>query len=277
MNESCPSTQDLPHEILFMEDVGYVFILPAICVSGIVLNLLAAISFWKIPSVVFRYHLLFRSLMDMLTLLLVAPVGILRCSTCSDRSDDWTSFSEIYRHHIFLPLSNFTSTCSLWSTMLVSILRCCMLMGVRIPTPSHRVCLGALAALSAILNSPYLFINHGHEDNILDFLGLLDEHQFQAFSWVRVSLAHFLPTVLVAVTNCILVHNIVKLRHNSTFPSEDSARRQRHERTLTLMLICISVALLLAHVPAAFSCPGVFRSLFGECSVYDPAYRYFRL
>ena len=263
-------------------------VIPTICLLGIILNTFTAVAFRRFPPamLIFRVQLFSRSIADMVTLMLVLPVGLLRCRTCSSSfrtSAAWQVFSDVYQYRIYLPVTNISSTCSTWITALVSAQRCIATRQIHVVNRlrlSPWCTVGLLVTLATIISSPYFFTATGNADNIMDFLGTPKDGQFQIYSWVRVTLANFIPTVVVAVVNGVLAYDIWRARksrliHECRKPEED--KNSKNERTLTVMLIGISVGFLLAHVPESFSNSGVFRSMFGQCSVYHYPYRYFRL
>lgn len=96
---------------------------------------------------------------------------------------------------------------------------------------------------------------------------------FTIFSWIRVSFAKFIPVIAVILVNILLVISLYRAR--SEIEHETDTANLQYK--ISIMLIGISIAFLLSHIPDCFVQNGVYRSLFGRCSTFKRSYYIFRL
>lgn len=99
-------------EAVHLEDIGYTIVLPTICAVGIVLNVLNITVLCRKPlntSVIYTY-LGMIAIADLITLTLVAPIGLARCSYCGTDG----TIPHMYEMYIYMPLANSSATTSIW-------------------------------------------------------------------------------------------------------------------------------------------------------------------
>ena len=268
---------------LNVDEIGFVYILPSICITGILLNILNLVVFFKrhLPGSSFTY-LSALALADMVTLTLVAPIGLIRCQECQQHRDHVKSLYEIY---VYLPIGNMAACTSVWITLAFTVERYIF---VRLPVVARKICspsrargfVGGICICAVLLNLPFFFPYKVTEANAITHTYFGQSKGFTVYSWIRVSLAKLVPIVILAVMNTLLVLEIWKAnkrRKRMVFQNDPDARRQRAQNKLTVMLICVSVMFLIAHLLEPFSHAQVYTSLFGECKLVTDEYKIFRL
>ncbi len=269
--------------VLKAEDIGYTIIIPTICAIGAMLNIINLVVLCQKTVTGICYTFLSAmAAADLITLVLVFPIGLSRCSNCQD--SDATAAAKLYEIYVYMPLANTSTTSSVWFTVAVTFER---YVSIRKTVPVKKDVHGrarwvvfGLSLLSLLTNIPYFFVHTLTVDNVLDFSDFGTSDAFTAYSWIRISISNFIPTVAVAVFNSLLVYAVWdahKKRKLMVFQNSLEVKRQRSQIRLTAMLIGISIGFLLAHIPESMAHPGVAITAFGECIIYTREYKLYRL
>lgn len=99
---------------------------------------------------------------------------------------------------------------------------------------------------------------------------------FTIYSWIRVSLAKFIPLILISIFNTLLVNSVSKVK-KSIKSLNHTSDHTKIQYKVSIMLISVSVVFLIGHFPDCISQYGVYKSIFGKCSIYQVHYIVFRL
>ena len=270
------------------EYFGMVYVHTPITLFGFVTNILNLVVFTRARPKMEQWgslYVFFFSLavVDLGIMIVAAPWGPVSClpSTSGSRS------SEIYRIYVFTPIANFFATTSVWITTTMTIERYLAIRKLscrRQFTSSHaRVAVTSLVGAAFVLNLPFYFVERVHGSGLAYSTEFGESHVFLVYSWVRATLAKFLPIFFVFLANTLLLAVIVrsKLRRKRLlFPqgSHQSQRSNRKRELLDLkcmsMIVGMSMTLLLCHGLEPFIKPYFIEYAVGEpCFIYTQTYR----
>ena len=278
---NCTQLATCPRDVY----VGYVYVLTAVSVAGIVLNATNIVVFTRTGQRGSPFAYLFGiSVVDLVTCTLAMPVGMLRCVPAEDHGH--VLAGDLYVSFIYLPVANSFATCSGWVTVAMSVDR---FIYIKSPICARRYSttkqakrmMGVLFALSCCMNLPYAFAKTVRDGKV-EVSTYGSSQAFVVYLWMRVILVKMLPIVITALFNGLLLRAVFKaaVRHkkmvspNATFPRQ---RRQHSQRRLTVLLISVCVIFLACHVCEPFAHSIIYTTLFGPCSNHTYAYHMFRL
>ena len=264
------------------EYYGYLYIYTPVAVVGVVFNcfnlrVLARTSFKGCMST-FTF-LRAMAVADLLCLILVSPIGIIRCA---NQSYEWQHYTrQVYEIYIYLPIANSFACASVWITMTVAIERYItitrMALAKQICTKFYARWTIFFIYISAIaINFPYHFYRRVSDTVCREYTDFASGEGFQVFSWLRTCLAKYIPIVIVSVFNILMLvtvcaHN--RKRRCMVFPQSSIQRRQQLQTKCTAMLLSITITFVLCHILEPFIHSAVYTSLFGYCSLYTITYR----
>ncbi|CAH1797538.1 unnamed protein product [Owenia fusiformis] len=251
------------------EHIGYAYVIPIICGIGMLLNALNLIVFTRklLKGSTFTY-LTANSAVDLLTLSLVFPIGLVRCGGCATDSDSLAAFGKVYEYYIYLPIANMSACASVWITLAVSVERYIYVGYIRsaktlCTVKNARFGIIAIVLGAICLNTPYFFpYRVDTSDNTVELTEFGQSQNYQAYSWIRISLAKFLPLGAMILTNCLLIYELHQATKRRRAMSTTAAKRQKLQAKITTMLVCMCVLFVICHVPEALSHVGLFRSIF---------------
>ena len=274
-NQSVPVCSTPPEKVMY----GY--FIPVICTTGVLLNIINISVFTRRTFTGSTFTFLAGlGVVDLLTLLLVAPIGAVRCDISPHPGENY--LKRVYDTYVFLPVANSFATSSVWTTLAISVERLIIL---KYPTIANKVCSPCKARMCVItiticsffMNFPYFFVRRIDNNFELKYTKFGTSYGFTVYSWIRTCFVKLIPIFTIAILNGILIHFVRKSRRNSgnngtKFPSK-SVRMQN--RT-TAMLITIALILILCHVIDPLSQSGIYRSIFGRCSTNTNHYNFVR-
>ncbi|CAH1796124.1 unnamed protein product, partial [Owenia fusiformis] len=282
-NDNHTENAKCEHSMTHAEEIGYVYIIPIICGLGIIYTIIniVVLSQRCLEGTPYTYLLALES-SDLVTLMLVFPIGFVRCMSCNtqDSAGYGRRFYEVY---IMLPFNNISATMSIWITMALAIER---YLYVKRPLLSMKYCtipntrlIIAIIALGAItLNISYFIASKITDCNTYDLSEFGHSSLYIALSWIRALFRNFLPSLILTVLTCILIHSVCTWK----IPHHDSEHRYCKEHhhimtnhQLTMVLICIIFVSLLGNIPIAFAFRGVATPIFGNLNT--DLYRNYRL
>ena len=274
------------------EYFGMLYIHTPITVFGLITNILNLVMFTRGRQKLAQWGSLYVFLVslaavDLGVMMIAAPFGFFSCLP----SMSGTRASAIYRIYLFTPIANFFATASVWITTTMTIERYLAIRTLtcrRQFTSSHaRFAVASLLIASLVLNLPFYFVERvdGAGDAYRTDFGESDV--FLPYTWVRATLAKFLPILLVFMANALLLAAIARSklrRRRLVFPSataqttRQSQRAQRNRDLLDLkcvsMLAGMSVTLLLCHGLEPFVQPYFIENVaMKPCFVYTQTYR----
>ena len=264
------------------EDIVNSFVMPCICVVGIVLNLLNLIVFCQsyLKGTCFTF-LTALSMADMTTLTIVLPLGFSR-----QMNQSLVPMSaKLYEIYVFYPLGNSSATLSIWVTTTLTIERLVSVKKYAIASKTNSICrarvtIVLLALGSLLLNLPLFFVKQLSEDGLVEYSDFAFSDGGVAFSWVRFTLAKIAPCALIFISNAFLIYEVWqshKRRKLLIFQKAGEPAGLKYQVRLTVMLICVSIGFMIGNIPEALSQPGIVKSMFGTCSVYTDEYRVYRV
>ena len=122
----------------------------------------------------------------------------------------------------------------------------------------------------------YYYEDLSAENNTLIISSFGKSVNYEIYTWIRMFMAKLIPIAVVTVCNTILIRTTwVKNRRISVMmglPSSLQTRRTFTQKKLTYMLLSISTVFIVCNVAEPFAHTGVYKVLFGICSIYFPDY-----
>lgn len=216
---------------------------------------------------------------DLMSLSLVCPFGI---SLCAIKGDDKHSFAQqVYEIYIFLPMANAFATASVWITTVVAIERYITVTQVslarRICTKFYAKCTIVIVFILAfVTHIPYFFYRRISSTPVRLYTNFARSDQFQVYSWIRIVIVKYVPILVVAIFNLLLLASVIKAnrkRKAMSMQKNTNQHRQQQQTKCTAMLLGITITFFLCHVFEPFIHPVFYRTMFGYCSVFTTTYR----
>ena len=235
----------------------YVYLGPAICVFGMLCNILnlCVLSQKELSESPYTY----------LNALAVADFGMLAMSFTHlvTLKADHTFAKAIFNTYFYFGLGNICFNCSVWFIVLLTIER--MLFVVRpLLTRSSRkrawIRIVIVIVCSCLLNTPRFFIYEVREyRNTGMFFSFGTEFQksqtFYGTSWFHAVMINFIPLIILIVANSVLiyaVHRARKQREEFQMNSNQEQSWRKDEARLTKTLISVVVLFIVCTLPSAF-------------------------
>lgn len=264
--------------------VGYVYLLPIIAGSGVILNSLNLFVFYKDVfksdrgAIVWTY-LKGLTAVDLIICCLVAPVGPFMCFHNTD--ENLQLIWNIYKACIYMPLLFAFLGASIWITLTVSVHRCLYVSSVsnrkkQCPIGAHNQVI-IILVVAVLFNIPqwfYLDINATPSIGDSPRSDFSNSVTYSVYSWMRLTLAKFLPIMGVLIANGILIKVtwLNSKKHTNLNPTSEM-KRQAEARKMTAMLIGISAIFVICHVWEPFITIAVllgkFKYTFDYPDLYD--------
>ena len=246
----------------------YVYPGPVICVFGMVCNILnlCVLSQAELKDSPYTY----------LTALAVADLGMLTLSLCHLVSYDLTPslIKSLYDVYMFFAIGNIFFNCSVWIVVVMTVER--LLFVVRpLQTRSSRkrawVTIVAVAICCSLLNIPrflcYEVREHKNTGNYYAFgTDFRKSRIFYRTSWFHAIMINFIPFIILAVSNFMLiytVHRARKQREEFQMNSNQEQTWRRDEARLTKTLISVVILFIVCTFPSAFVEDPIAYALFG--------------
>ena len=275
------------------EKIGYVVMIPIICSLGVCFNIIILCVFLKtsfrgqMTSSTLTY-LTGLAIADLLTALLILPIGYVRCVNTS--SWDIQYAFNFYEKYVYRPFANIFMTISVWTTLTITTERFLFLynnggevsgQSMQRSGPTSRIIVTSLYLLAICFNIPlflhYEDISGDHDVERSDFAKSVG---YEVYSWIRMFVVKIIPIVSVSVLNIALVR---LMRVNSKnlkvmiFPVAIFAKRVQAQNRITVMLLSISTVFVFSHLLEPFIHASIFSTIFGECSIETAEYETFRM
>ena len=264
------------------EYYGYLYAFTPIALIGIVFNcfnlmVLARTSFKGCYST-FTF-LRAMAVADLLCLVLVSPIGIIRCGQLKQ---DWQHYTrQAYEIYVYIPIANSFACASVWLTMTVAIERYITItqMGLakQLCTKFYARWIIFFIYVSAIaINFPYHFYRVVSDTDCREYTDFAASVGFEVFSWLRTCLVKYIPILIVSIFNILMLVAVCRLnkkRRTMIFPESSIQRRQQLQTKCTAMLLSITITFVFCHIMEPFIHTTVYTTLFGYCSIYTMTYR----
>ena len=272
-----------------IEYIGYIYILPFICSLGVIFNILVLLVFARSnfqarigPSTL--SYLRGLAVADGTACFVSLPIGFLRCLDSSSAGQEY--FWNWYDKFVFLPISNTFGISSVWITVAVSLERCIFVSSNKIGVRSKTIFRTQTARLALVLiyisafaiSFPMYFYYEGlsKENNTLVISSFGKSLNYEIYTWIRMFLARLIPIIVVITCNIILIKTTRKKNRKISMvnglPSSIQNRRNQTQRKLTYMLLSISSMFVVCNVAEPFAHSGVYKVIFGICSIYFEEY-----
>lgn len=243
------------------EIVTYLVLVPFICIFGIVGNILTlAVLIWgKFSGGAFVY-LKGLAVFDILSLVFILPISLVRCPVCPFNNKHALNF---YQAYIYICVGDVFLKASVWTTVLLTIERCLVIVFCRKIQVSRRksrfpvIALVGIFILTSLENLPtvYAFTIHTVTGRVtLTHFG--KSSGFEIYSWCDAVMFQFVPSAVLFVFNIVLAVYLVKHRRVSerlkdSMPQSLQEYRFTAERRTLLMLLGIIGLFLVTMVPCS--------------------------
>ena len=259
------------------------YIQPAICVFGILCNILNLVILTRPRLKESPYtYLLGLAVADFGVLVMVFVRTVL-----SRRIGQGIYGWQIYNAYIFLPFANVFSNSSVWITVFLTIERW---ISVSFPLKAKKICTKSLARrvivgifmAAGAINVPRFFcrkINRIVESDG-DVMYAVSSSEFEqsevykTITWMYIVFIHGIPCLTLIVLNTCLLHVVYKANRtraalNGSNENNIALHIFREQRRLTVTCVSIICLFLVCVSPSAFSNRPVAYALFGQGKTPD--------
>ena len=258
------------------EDIVTGYIQPAICVFGILCNLLNLLILTRPKLKESPYTYLLGLAVTDLGLLVILFVGSFD-KRIANRSYSW----QVFNAFVFLPIGNVFANSSIWITVLLTIERW---ISVRFPLKAKKMCTKQLArwaiigvvVVMLVINTPRFFCREiigKFENGSMEYLVISSAFEqsdvFSGIVWMYIITIIIIPCLILTVLNSCLLHVVYKANRNRSelnIANENNiaVHISREQRRLTVTCVSIICLFLICVSPAAFAAPPVSLALFGK-------------
>ena len=252
----------------------YVYPGPVICVFGMVCNILnfCVLSQPELKDSPYTF----------LTALAVADFGMLTISFCHLVSYTLTPsyVKSIYDVYIFFALGNICYNCSVWFIVVMTIERMLFVtrpLQMRSSVKRARITIVVVVICCCLLNVPRLLcyqVKEYKNTGIYYTYGteFRKSRTFHKTSWFHAVMINFIPIIILAVANFILiltVHRARKHREEFQMNSNQEQTWRKDEARLTKTLISVVILFIVCTFPSAFVEDPIAYALFGGDKTWD--------
>ena len=276
-----------------IEKIGYLFVLPVICLLGVCFNTIILMIFAQssfrtqmTPSLVI--YLTGLTITDLINSLIALPLGFIRC-VHAPHSDVQYGYN-LYEKYIWLSVGHMPITMSIWITLALTSERFLFLLNsggeVTGQTVRKSGCCSGVALAGIIVTAigfciPLFFYYDPVTDNdSLQRSEFAKSLGYEIYSWIRVFIVQLIPIITVAALNFALIRIIKvsneKLRY-MVLPGAVVVKRIQSQNKTTIMLLSISSVFVLCNLLEPFSYVSVYTVIFGECSDKSMEFEIFRM
>ena len=245
--------------LLHAESIIYNFVIPGICLFGILCNVLNLIILTRQHMKESPYTYLMGLAVADLSVLSLSLVESVFSRNLGKGIYTW----KIFDAFVYFPVANFLATASVWVTVFLTIER---FISVRFPLHAKDICTKELArkvvtgifAVALAVNIPRFFclyvLKHG-EEYILVRTHFEETKFYKAVTWFYISTVHLIPLVTLFVLNICLLLTISRAHRQRTtlYQHKHDLRWAREQRRLTITCISIIFLFIICILPSAFS------------------------
>ena len=267
------------------ELIAYVAVITPVCIIGIIFNSLL-LAVLRQPG--FKHGLAIFSilraigLMNLLVCCVVLPIGLCRCSSTSVY---WELHAQaIYEVYVYLPLSNFFGTASLFLTVAMVL---DIYIGIQFACLAKKWCtvvnvrrITALVLVLALcMNTPLYFyqeIAYDPDPRVVPSEWGMS-HGADIYMWIRLVLFKFLPMVMILTIDVLLTCSIAKAYYGPRKTSMNYYYKMKLQSNICWMVLCVSLLVFCGHSLEPLVHTEIYAFLFGKCSVYDERHITLRL
>ena len=281
-NSTEPSCRNYPTCSSITEQIGYLYIIPAICCLGICFNTLVLLVFQRTsfrtqmtPSLMI--YLTGLTIADLFNALVALPLGFVRCIDAP--SPEVQHVFNFYERYLWVTIGNITMTTSIWITVIITTERFLFLYNndgeitgqtmERSPSSAAWI-LTTVIILATLLCLPLFFylgdISVDYPVEISDFARSAG---YEVYSWIRMFIVQLIPITSVAGFNIALIRMIKVNKKNMrrmVLPFAVFAQRIQSQNKITVMMLSISSVFVLGNLLEPFTKVSIVTSMFGDCS-----------
>ena len=262
-----------------VETVVNAYVIPVICVFGIVCNILNLI--------VLTRKQLKESPYTYLTGLAVTDLGVLTLSflhsTFSNGYGKEIYGWKIYDAKIFLPIANMLANSSVWVTVLLTFER---FVSVKYPLKAREYCTKQIARramavtyfIALLINIPRFFsldvlVKDDGKAKLMPTEFAKSQH-FHYINWFYVVLIHAIPLLTLGVLNVYLIVAVKKAgkRRQTIGWRSHYNKHSKEQMRLTVTCISIIICFLICITPSAFANKPVAVALFAQGMTFSEFY-----
>ena len=235
--------------------IAYVYILPILCLMGIVTNVLNLLVFSSksLKGCTFTY-LSAMAIMELTSTVTVVPLGLTRCFKPVNKR--LIHLKNIYDAYI-LSLGNTFVTTSVWIAMTVSAERyifvALSLLSITCCTDTlARRCVVVLFFFSLLLHIPCFLAKQITSDSQLEDSDFGKSLVFKVYEWCRVFLVKIIPTIVISILNGLLIKAMNQAKKRRKLMTGSVTRQTKHEMDqlrITTMIFSVSMVMIVCHLP----------------------------
>ena len=265
-----------------VEIMTYLFLVPFICIFGIVGNILTLVVLvrGKFCGGAFVY-LKGLATFDLLSLVFILPISLVRCPVCN--FEDRYAL-RIYEAYIYICIGDIFLKASVWTTLLLTIERCLVIVyrkKLHVSSRKSRFPVCALVGIflfTLVQNLPTIFAFRIDKNNgSVTLTDYGNSAAYEVYSWFDAVLFQFVPCVVLFTFNIILAvylikHRKVSRRLKANMPQSFTEYRFTAERRTLLMLLGIIGLFLVTMVPCS-----VMQLIGIEMNYGSKVYTYFQM
>lgn len=261
-----------------LEHVIGQYVIPAICMFGIVCNMLNLVVLTRRTMTESPYTYLMGIAVADIALLILAFVEVV----FSKRSSQGMYVWKFYDGYIFLPFANMFANSTVWVTVLMTVER---FISVKYPLRAKewctrtlaRRCIAAVFIVAMVINIPRFFCMKVVKMEEGQYMVRSSDFELTAFykgvTWFYIVIIHIVPLTIIGSLNSTLLWAFYRAqRHRTrlqeTIPNGKANKlplqTSREQRRLTATCIVIILVFLICIVPSAFSNRPVAMLLFGR-------------
>ncbi|XP_067664989.1 probable G-protein coupled receptor B0563.6 [Haliotis asinina] len=238
--------------------VGYLFLVPCICIFGIIGNIVNILILHKGPFSGAAYvYLKGLAFFDMLSLIFILPICVIRCPVCSLAEHSWS----VYEAYIYIPIGDIFIKASVVTTVVFTIERCLMIcfnnhfhFEVK-KAKSAIITVSIIGFLCAVENIPTFWMYHININGSIVQTDFASSTFFIFYGWLDAVLFQFIPMIVLFLFNIILIVYLRKHRHiqqHLQTPTQIAQQKFNLEQTrMIFLLIGIIVLFLITMVPSS--------------------------
>ncbi|XP_071097177.1 probable G-protein coupled receptor B0563.6 [Haliotis cracherodii] len=237
--------------------VGYLILVPFICIFGIIGNIVNILILHKGPFSGAAYvYLKGLAFYDMLSLIFILPICAIRCPVCSVAERSWS----VYEAYIYIPVGDIFIKASVVTTVVFTIERCLMIcfnnhfrFEVK-KTKSAIVTVSLIGVFCTVENIPTFWMYHIQNGSIVQ-TDFASSTFFAFYGWLDAVLFQFIPMIVLFIFNIILIIYLRKHRlvqRDLQTPTQIAKKKYNLEQTrMIFLLIGIIVLFFLTMVPSS--------------------------